>query len=63
MRQDTLPQAVRCISHRFILGPRELASNGVYFSKTVVEELFHRFGHRNMKTPASLPRSVNEFCD
>ena len=63
MWQDTLPRAVRCISHRFFLDPCELASNGVYLSKIVVEELFNRFDQRNIKNPASLPRSVNEFCD
>ena len=31
--------------------------------KIVAEKLFNRFGQRNIKSPASLPRSVNEFCE
>ena len=44
-------------------GPSELVSNSVDLRKIVAEKLFDRFGQRNIKTPASLPRSVNEFCE
>ena len=45
------------------LDPRGLAPNSVDLRKIVAEKLFNRFGQRNIKTPASLPRSVNEFCE